>query len=770
MSVKQDRKRAQERLKQVAWSGLVALTLWWFNTIGPIDQLIWVLQARVAGFEASGDVVFVVADDDLADPDFPHRREELAQAIDNLKRAGAAQVFIDTPFERPSLEESDDALNSAMRSFGSGAYFVRNLVSGIDGDLAFSPLTDEVAAGVGQVGGHRLVTLFGVVWTSPYAIEHGGRRLPSVAAAIARRASGRGQQTFPINYGFDLTSIPKQSLGPIAREHLSDEVARGLRGKSIVIGQWNSSSTINIPGGVQLPEAMAHVYAAETLKAGYTLNVAGWAPLLAAFALLCLAAATSSRRIHAKLVTLLAIALPAAIGLAAFLGVRISVGAAMALLTCYLAFRLRSRWKKELLLADQDTGLPTFVALEGDQLVARLQPALIVAKIHRFEEVRQSLSPDLHPEYVLRIIARLNAASPDTKIYLGPGHLIAWCIEERDRSVMKDHLEGLRALFASPLQVGGKQVDVGITFGVDISPSCDVARRLANSVSAAERTNETYEPILIAETKSEEEMIWNISLQARIDAALAHNEIFLVYQPKIDIETGALIGVEALVRWRDPVRGMIPPDSFISQCETAGRMTQLTRYVLQEACRSGIVLAENGLAISMAVNISATLLHDPAIVTMIREVLTGTGFAPDRLTLEVTETYRISDMGVAATILEDLAALGPTISMDDFGVGAASFEALLRLPFVELKVDRVFVDKISQSAKALGMVRSILQLGRDLRMVVVAEGVEDAATLNLLREAGCSVAQGFGICRPVPLDQIVQFSDSSREPTVRLSI
>jgi EAL domain-containing protein (putative c-di-GMP-specific phosphodiesterase class I) len=173
------------------------------------------------------------------------------------------------------------------------------------------------------------------------------------------------------------------------------------------------------------------------------------------------------------------------------------------------------------------------------------------------------------------------------------------------------------------------------------------------------------------------------------------------------------------------------------------------------------MLEREGRQLSVAVNISATLLHDTAIVAMVREVLAQTGFDPRLLTLEITETYRISDMGTAGTSLHELAALGITISMDDFGVGAASLEALLHLPFAELKIDRAFIDQLGQKPRALGIVRSVLELGRQLRIKVVAEGVEDVATLELLRQAGCPLAQGFGICRPVTLAEAVDFRDRS---------
>jgi EAL domain-containing protein (putative c-di-GMP-specific phosphodiesterase class I) len=186
-------------------------------------------------------------------------------------------------------------------------------------------------------------------------------------------------------------------------------------------------------------------------------------------------------------------------------------------------------------------------------------------------------------------------------------------------------------------------------------------------------------------------------------------------------------------------------------------MLQLTRHVLREACLAGQDFAAEGRILPIAVNISATLLHDRAIVHAVREVLSETHFNPERLTLEITETYRISSFDTAHDVMAELSALGPKISMDDFGVGAASFEALLHLPFGELKIDRLFVSRVTEDAKARAIVRNAIKLGKELRIIVVAECVEDAATLNILKELGCIVAQGFGLFRPMRAEQIMEY-------------
>ena len=705
--------------------------------------------------------MFVGSEQDLTDPEFPERREELAQVLRNLKRAGVERVYVDEAFDRPSSPESDRVLNRALRDFGD-AYLVNNLETDASWKVNLVRSIDAVGTGVPVVGADRERDLFGVVWNVPATVQSRTGQLRNAAVSLSGEVETPSDEVIPINYGFDLQSIPTIDLGDLSNKEVRPAVAGRLVGKRVVIGNVASGRSINIPGQVEPPKAMVHIYAAETLMAGFT-SVPDYAIMLSMFALFLATAFLRHTRARRRIYLACGLACPVAAIVLAAIGSRASIGAGLVLIVIYAALRLRSKWKRDLLLVDEATSLPTFAALETERSIALSAPAIITAKMHRFEEVQRTLPPQLHAQYIRRIVERLKAASPELAIYIGRGHLLAFCLPERDQRLIREHLEGLRALFAAPLHVGGQQVDVGITFGVDLATVPDLVKRLANSVSAAERTNETYDPIVIADIDSDEEMLWNISLQARIDNALDSGEIYLNYQPKVLISTGEMIGVEALVRWLDPVKGMIPPDNFVRQCEQSGRMGHMTRYVLTEACHAGNHLAARGSPVSVAVNISATMLHDRAIVAMIADVLAQTGFDPTYLVLEITETYRISDFAIAADILGELRAFGAKISMDDFGVGAASLEALLRLPFAELKIDRLFISQVTQNPKALGIVRSILQLGQQLRIVVVAEGVEDQATLEMLREGGCQVAQGYGILRPAALDDIVQFRDRDLE-------
>jgi EAL domain-containing protein (putative c-di-GMP-specific phosphodiesterase class I) len=406
-------------------------------------------------------------------------------------------------------------------------------------------------------------------------------------------------------------------------------------------------------------------------------------------------------------------------------------------------------------LVDEISGLPSFGKLSIDlaENYSAQKLAAVVAKVHRFDEVLSSIPSEYHREYVRHIADRLRVTDEHLAVYSNGGRYLAWLQPVEDEEQLQAHLNGLRAVFAHPIEVAGTAIDVGITFGADATSEADAARKLAAAASAAERTTEAYSPVLLAQESSNAERLWNVSLQAKIDQALKSGEIYVVYQPQFDLSTGALLGAEALVRWNDLERGHIAPSYFIEQCEQVGRMDALTRKVFQEAITgiaSSALLGAAGFQLSM--NVSATLLHDFRVAEMLREALLASSLPASRLTLEITETSRITDYDTARIVMDQLHELGVKLSIDDFGVGAASLETLLLLPFDELKIDRMFVSRIRESAKARGIVESLVHLGRDLGIMMIAEGVEDAETLAVLKEARCDAAQGYFLGKPGKLD------------------
>lgn len=752
--------RVKERLRHLLWAIGISLCTIVILLFEPVDQFMWLFQSKIAGQKPSGDIVFVSADETLHDPMLGHRRIDLAKALVELDRRGVGKVYIDIPFEKPSQPGFDRQLAQAIAVLGPRV----TIVDQLELDTTGAPQlrrTDSAIAGMASrvVADKQDSNYFGISWQAQYTLEVDGRRYQSLSSALGGVSRGPGK-TFEIDYGFasrDIKSLPMKSLLVQGRGTNAD-----LAGKTVVIGYDRvvSGSRLNIPNSANAPASYVSIYAGETLKSGRTAFLQSW-KILTIFAslLACVIIGARTRKRRWVAYAALVAAIPASLILSAKMGIRIEASYALGLLFFYAAIRSWARWKRRVALTNQDTGLPTFKALETR--LSRdgfITGHVVVAKVHNYERVLKTLDGDQRSTYLLKLVDRLRAADPDLAIF-SEGHYLAWHSAIDSREALQEHLAGLRAIFAAPVTVAGHSVDVGITFGA-VAIEGDPQNRVAAAAAAAEETNEALEPIRIADTGDRSDLLWDISLRARIDEAMEAGEIYCLYQPKIDRESGTLAGVEALVRWHDPARGYIAPLHFVQQCEKAGRMEHLTRYVLQSACTAGQLLHFRGTPINMSVNISATLLGDMRIVGIVRNVLQATRFDPRHLILEITETSRIPDLDTAAAILTELRALGLRISIDDFGMGAANFETFFALPFDELKIDRLFVSNMMRDTKARAIVSSLVAMGREARITIVAEGVETMEELEILNKIGCDELQGYVFSRPITLSKLLEFNQN----------
>lgn len=229
---------------------------------------------------------------------------------------------------------------------------------------------------------------------------------------------------------------------------------------------------------------------------------------------------------------------------------------------------------------------------------------------------------------------------------------------------------------------------------------------------------------------------------ASVAEAMERQEFFLLYQPKIDLQAGRVTGVEALVRWRHPERGVIAPREFIPFAESSACIDQLTQWIGATACAEARAWDAAGCRLDLAVNVSVRNLHDAELADQLEAHCLQAGLNPSRVTLELTETSAMRDAGQMLDVLTRLRLKGFRLAIDDFGSGYSSLVQLHRLPFNEIKVDREFVSNCATSAESRSIVRLVVELAHALRMHAVAEGVESAKTLQLLREMGCNEAQG----------------------------
>jgi EAL domain-containing protein (putative c-di-GMP-specific phosphodiesterase class I) len=240
-----------------------------------------------------------------------------------------------------------------------------------------------------------------------------------------------------------------------------------------------------------------------------------------------------------------------------------------------------------------------------------------------------------------------------------------------------------------------------------------------------------------------------LTLTAELRSAIERNELVLHYQPKINLRSGSCNRVEALVRWQHPVRGLIPPDQFIPLAEQTGLIKPLTNWVLGAAIRQCRAWRDSGLEIAVGVNLSMRNLHDPELVEHVVHVLNSYRVPASALKVEVTESALMTDPHRALDSLVRLRAIGVEVAIDDFGTGHASLSYLKQMPVEEIKLDRSFVRDMRTDKNDFTIVRSTIELAHDLGLRVIAEGVEDQATLDLLAELGCDLAQGYHMSRPL---------------------
>ena len=311
----------------------------------------------------------------------------------------------------------------------------------------------------------------------------------------------------------------------------------------------------------------------------------------------------------------------------------------------------------------------------------------------------------------------------------------------------------------SPLDIEGHALLVRASIGIALAPThgtdgTTLLRQADMAMYAAKRGRlgqALYEPAQEQHSPERQELI------GELRDAITHGALTLHYQPQVDLGSGHVCGVEALVRWPHPVHGLIPPDQFIPLAEQTGLIASLTDWVLTEAIRQGRTWQRAGLVFSVSVNLSMWNLHDPALPDRIADLLRDHELAPAWLHLELTESALMADTERTMDVLARLAALGVHLAVDDFGSGYSSLAYLKKLPVDELKIDKGFVREMATDATDAAIVASTVTLGHALGLRVVAEGVEDRATRELLAGMGCDVAQGYDLARPLPPDALARW-------------
>jgi diguanylate cyclase (GGDEF)-like protein len=411
-------------------------------------------------------------------------------------------------------------------------------------------------------------------------------------------------------------------------------------------------------------------------------------------------------------------------------------------------------------LHDTLTDLPNRVLLHNrlQQAIRAAQRdgtsvALLVMDLDRFKEVNDTFGHHIGDLLLEQLGERLGSVlrSSDTIARLG-GDEFAMLLPTATFEDARHISVRLLDLLEQPFTLGGLQLEIDASIGMALSPdhgtdADTLLRRADVAMYVAKRGNSGY-ALYTADQDQHSPM--RLALVAELRRAIDQDELSLYFQPKVCLVTGKVTCAEALVRWEHPRHGLLNPDLFVPIAEQTGLIRPLSSWVLDAALRQVNRWRHDGLDLAVAVNLSMRNLHDPEIADMIRQLLTRWGVPPAYLNIEITESSLMADAARAMEVLGRLRAMGVGVSIDDFGTGYSSLSYLKRLPVHELKIDKSFVAHMASDENDLAIVRSTVGLAHDLGLTVVAEGVEDQATWDLLVALGCDVAQGYFISRPLP--------------------
>ncbi len=433
----------------------------------------------------------------------------------------------------------------------------------------------------------------------------------------------------------------------------------------------------------------------------------------------------------------------------------------------------RSRHAEEqvrhLAFFDQLTGLPNRSGFleRARELFARASAngrscAVLVADVDRFREVNHTLGHRNGNLLLQRISERLKsslAGSESVLARLGGDDFAVVICDVADRMDASKVAGQLVDCFEFPFEIEGMPVEVTLSVGISLYPEHgdDASLLLRHAEVAMHQEQGSRGVISFYTTEEDPYQPARLSLISSLRAAIREGQLVLHYQPKIHLASRSTVGVEALVRWNHPQRGLLSPDTFISLAEQTGQMRALTFRLLEISLREYASWQHNGVALQLCLNLSARNLLDEDLPDQLLAHLRKEGVRADGLTFEITESAILQDPRRALGILERLTAMGAKVAIDDFGTGYSSLSHLRVLPVHELKIDKSFVIRMVEDENDAVIVRTTIDLAHNLGLKVTAEGVETNAVLNHLLSLDCDMAQGFLIARPMPSELLQQW-------------
>ncbi|SFG27605.1 diguanylate phosphodiesterase [Novosphingobium sp. CF614] len=741
------------RVRIVFWAALTGMLVGVTGIAQPAEDVLSGVRWAVRDERSDGKIVVVEQDnrtlDELGAIDV--NRGNDADVLARLFAAGADRVFFDRGFMAAGKQEDDEKFISELKSAPGKVFLVASSApDGRSGNYAGKLPLKKFRDYSGVVSSLIYYRPFNLNVRLPLVSDSPIGRIPSLSAKMAE-VDGDPSQAYSPDFSIGVGSFPKLSYIDVMRGQMDPAL---VRGKTVLIipAAVLFNDIHSIPGQrIDAPGGYFHAIGAETIKHGLPREL-GWLPPFFLVLAVIISGLGRGRALDVYRLAGLAFALAATPFLFDFVRINVEVIPALAV-ALVAVVRMRNLDRvEEAGEINAGSGLPSVQALRN---IDDLSPQILVGlKIRNYGAIIGSFAEHVEAQLANEIVRRIRISDEGVIVY-HEGGMFVWLSNIRSTFDLFENLEGLHRIVQNGIQVGGLDIDMSFNCGVDSEFDRPLSSRVASAMQSAEEALRNDELVYQHDGRKHEAQ-WEISLLTSLDRAIDNGEVWVAYQPKLDLRSNRICGAEALVRWTHPERGPISPEKFIRIAEEFHRIERITRFVVNEAVGAAVELARLGYDLTVSVNISAQLLRNPGLPGMIGDILADHGLPPDRLVLEITETDRLDRSSRTFQMLQRLVKSGLRLSIDDFGTGNATIDYLRYLPASEVKIDKVFISAMESNKEDLLLVQSIIEMAHSLDRTVVAEGVETATVLEMLKRLRCDVIQGYYLSRPVPFRDLIE--------------
>ena len=726
--------KERKRLRIIFWATVLGAFCGLSEFGLPAEESLRALRNEVFQRRADQSIIVVALDDRTMNgikATTPPRSDD-AKVVDRLFALGAKRVFFDKAFADQSSAAEDSELHDAFLRH-EGKVFVGAIApdprSGREGTwpLAMYQQTAKILSMSGEEGPFGLSARFPLLSKGPAGY------FPSISAELAHTRPEK-EKTYRPDFSIAVSSIPTVSYIDVLRERGHQ---RKFQGRDVILGPTSelAHDLHWVPFNGTVPGVYFHVLGAQTLKEGLPLDV-GWFPAFAfaIFALIGLFRLPAISALKASgygsatamfvsmLMPFFSISIDVVPGILTFIIGSVRLG---------LDARRRT---------NSVSGLPSISSLRSSEVIPG--DHVFALKIGNYASIKACCAQNVETPLIAEISRRITM-SDEARVISHDQDMLVWTRPALALEDLRDHAHGLHALIGTGVSIGGSLFDVAVSIGVDVNYDEALAARVDEAMQCAEDAALATHVCKIGRRSTAPDRAWNVQILSQLELAMTEGQLWVAYQPKVSLLTGKPTGVEALIRWTHPERGLIGPSLFIPIAEQHNRMEPLTTFVLDRAFRTLSVIDSIRPGFQMSVNISTQMLRSERILDLLEHALEKHRVQSGQVILEITETAPVDTDDDALTVLAKIKARGFQLSIDDFGTGGATLEYLVKIPADEVKIDQMFITDLATSAENRALARSVIKMAHLLGRTVVAEGIESAEVARALKEMGCDEGQGF---------------------------